>query len=325
MKKELVVGEGEAQVRLDKLVSQREGLSRAQVKRLFDEGHVRVGRRKAAKGELLPSGTTVTIELPDVQSDAQAVADASPSVPLVVLLERGDVVVVDKPSGQPSAPLRAGETGTLANALVGRFPEMAGVGFSPREPGLVHRLDNDTSGVVVAARSEAVFDELVAGLREGRLDKRYVALCHDGGLSDEGTIEVPLAPHPKDKKRVLACLHPADVQRLSPRPATTSYRVLSRVPGYALVELSAPRALRHQIRSHLSAIGCPIAGDVLYGSELARERLGRQALHASLVTWKGSKVVPAFSVEAPLPADIERLAEELGLSRPAARAPRPPR
>lgn len=298
------INEGDAATRLDKLVAKASGLSRAEVKRLFEDKRVRVGRRAASKGETLAAGTEVLLQLSDAPEGAAP--EAEPARPLQVLLERDDVVVIDKPAGQPTAPLRPGELGTVANALVARYPEMASLGFSPREPGLIHRLDNDTSGVVVAARTRKAFDALVAGLKQGKLHKRYLAVCIDDAMPEQGSIEIPLAPHPKDKRRVLACLHPRDVERLEPRPATTNYKVLRRVKGLALVELQAPKALRHQIRAHLAAISCPIAGDELYGAP-PREGLNRHALHASFVVWPGSADVPAFTVGSSLPPEMERL------------------
>ncbi len=308
MEKRLIVGEGDAALRLDKLVVREVKLGRAEVKRLFEAGKVRVGRRAATKGEVLEVGTEVTLLLDDDGGDA---ATPDPELPLVILMERDDVVVADKPAGQPTAPLRNGEIGTLANALVARYPEMAGFGFSPREPGLVHRLDNDTSGVVVAARKEPAFRALIAALKQGKLDKRYLAVCHDNGLPDRGDIDIPLAPHPKDRRRVLACLHPRDIERLDPRPALSHYEVKRRGKGFALVEIRAPKALRHQIRAHLAAIECPIAGDTLYGSTLDPELLGRHALHASSVTWGGAPGAPAFTVASPLPEVLEALLGDL--------------
>lgn len=307
--KQFEIGPEDAGGRLDKLVGRHTGLSRSEVKRLFEQRQVRVGRRLAAKGDVVQGGETVVVTL----SEQAEGAVPEPEAPLTVLLERADLVIVDKPAAQPTAPLRPGEHGTVANALVARYPEMAGIGFSPREPGLIHRLDNDTSGVLVAARTERAFEALVTALKEGRLDKRYLAVCHDldGLLPDQGTIEIPLAPHPKDRRRVLACLHPRDVERLDPRPATTHYQVQRRVGDLVLVELRAPKALRHQIRAHLAAIRCPIAGDALYGAP-AREGLTRHALHASSLTWGGSAAAPAFAVRSPLPDDLAALVPEAG-------------
>jgi 23S rRNA pseudouridine1911/1915/1917 synthase len=300
------VTEADAGVRLDKLVTGWTGLSRAAVHKLIDEGRVLIGKRRGAKGEVVPVGRSVSVDVPDALADGPAVPETNPATPLVILFERDDVVVVDKPAGQPTAPLRGGEIGTVANALVGRYPEMASLGFAPREPGLVHRLDNDTSGVLVAARTKKAVEALVAGLKRGELARKYLAVCEDHDLPDSGTVDIPLAPHPKDKRRVLACLHPSDVRRLSPRPASTEYRVLSRRNGMALVEVTAPRAMRHQIRVHLAAIGGVIVGDALYGSSLGKD-LGRHALHAASVTWSGDADVAAFSAEAPLPAPLAAL------------------
>lgn len=311
--KSFVIDEKDRGARLDKVVASTLGLGRAAVRRLFDDGKVRVDRRRAQKGDVVEPGHTVSVQLPDVSDDAPAVAHEDPAHPLVVILETPSVVVVDKPAGQPTAPLRGGETGTLANALVARFPEMAGVGFHAREPGLVHRLDNDTSGVVVAARSRAAWDALVEGTRSGALDKLYLAVCEDREMPDSGTIEIPLAPHPKDRRRVLACLHPRDVERLSPRPASTTFRVVSRAAGACLVEVRAPRALRHQIRAHLAAIDCPIVGDTLYGAKEVAG-LGRHALHAASVTWKGAAGVPAFTATSELPPELAALVGQLPIA-----------
>jgi 23S rRNA pseudouridine1911/1915/1917 synthase len=295
-----------AGMRLDKVIAQSLGLGRGPVRRLFEEGRVRVGKRPGVKGDMLPAGARVEVDLPDAPEGGAAVADLAPERPLVVLVETPEAVVVDKPAGQASAPLRPGETGTLANALVGRYPEMAGVGFHPREPGLLHRLDTGTSGVIVAARSVAAFDELTAGLKAGHLAKDYLAVCQDDELPEAGHIDIPLAPHPKDTRRVLACLHPRDVERLEPRSASTEYRVERRAKGRALVRVRAPRALRHQIRAHLAAIGCPIVGDELYGAE-PLPGFGRHALHAAFVAWRGGGGVSPFEARSPLPADLEAL------------------
>ncbi|MCC6645333.1 MAG: RluA family pseudouridine synthase [Polyangiaceae bacterium] len=302
------ITDADAGTRVDKLVARATGLGRAAVKRLFDEGRVRLGRRRLDKGASLAAGARVTVELGERLDEAAQPDDS----PLTLLLLRDDVIVVDKPPRRPTAPLRAGELGTIANALVGRFPELASHGHNPREPGLVHRLDNDTSGVLVAARTRTAWDELVEAMREGRLHQRYLALVEDDELPDAGVVDVPLAPHPKDQRRVLACLHPRDVAREKPRAARTEYRVLARGAGVALVEAEAPRALRHQVRAHLAVLRCPILGDTLYGAS-AREGLDRHALHASRVAYDGGPAVAPFVVESPLPEDLASIARASGV------------
>jgi 23S rRNA pseudouridine1911/1915/1917 synthase len=301
----------DAGTRLDKLLCARiEGLGRASVKKLFSLGRIRVvsetgARHRAAKGDVVREGMVVEVELE--ATDNAAVAD--PSIALDVVLETEQLVVVDKPAGQPTAPLEPGELGSLANALVARYPEMRSCGFSPREPGLCHRLDTDTSGLVLAARTQPAFAALTTALREGRLDKRYLLLTRSADLPEQGTIEIPIAPHPKDRKRVLACAHPRDVARNAPRPAFTEYTKLREHDGLALVEVHAPKALRHQIRAHFAAIGHPLLGDALYGGE-PWPGLCRHALHAHAIRWSGDATVPAFTVQSPLPRDLAAILGE---------------
>jgi len=305
----------EAGARLDKLLVQKvPGLGRNGAKRLFAEGRVRVvsgeRSRKAAKGDVAAPGDVLEIDLEESVTGSSAVPD--PEAPLHVLLETPQAVVVDKPAGQPTAPLDPGERGTVANALLARYPEMAGIGFSPREPGLCHRLDTGTSGLVLAARTQPAFAVLTTALKEGRLDKRYLVVCAAADLPESGTIDIPLAPHPKDRRRVYACVHPRDVARLAPRPATTSYEVIRQRGPWALVEVKAPKAARHQIRAHFAAIEHPIAGDALYGGPPLPgvEPGARHALHAHKIVWKGDATVPAFAVESPLPPELSVLVEE---------------
>ncbi len=219
--------------------------------------------RRAVKGDVATAGEALEIDLAENALGSAAVPD--PEAPLHVLLETPQVVVLDKPAGQPTAPLDPGERGTLANALVARFPEMAGIGFSPREPGLCHRLDTGTSGIVLAARTAHGVQTLTRALKEGRLDKRYLVICAALDLPESGAIDIPLAPHPKDRRRVYACVHPRDVARYAARPASTEYTRLREHGAWALVEAKAPKAARHQIRAHFAAIEHPLAGDELYG------------------------------------------------------------
>jgi len=292
--------------RLDKaIVALVDGTSRARVKRAIDEGQVKVNGRAVPKGGIVKAGDVIEIDDVIVRSQDEPCV-AEPDAPLVVRYESADVLVVEKPPGQPTAPLRGGETGTLASALVGRYPELAGIGYSPREPGLLHRLDTDTSGLVIVARNAVTFDELKDALQNERIAKEYLLVCASEGLPDEGTIEHPIANHPKDKKRVYPCIHPRDVMRYAPRPALTNFSVLRRNEKYALVRVTAPRAVRHQIRAHFSSIEHPLIGDALYGE--SSDGIKRHALHASRVRLDVAvNKELAFDVSSDLPADMQAL------------------
>jgi 23S rRNA pseudouridine1911/1915/1917 synthase len=284
------------------LVAVGSPMSRAQMKRAIAEGAVRVNGRRRAKGATVAEGDVITIG-DGVVTTAVGPALPEPDAELRVVFESSGVVVVDKPAGQPSAPIERGEKGTLANALVGHYPEMAAVGYSLREPGLLHRLDTDTSGLVVAARSTEAFERLKAGLKQDRLKKSYLLVCREEALADHGTIEIPIASHPKDHRRVYACVHPRDVARYAPKPATTRFSVLERGPRWALVHVDVARALRHQIRVHFAAIDRPLAGDILYGGE--EVPLGHHALHAERIAFEDDEL--GFDVTAPLPEGVRAL------------------
>jgi 23S rRNA pseudouridine1911/1915/1917 synthase len=325
----------QAGARLDKLVVDAvPGLGRAGAKRLFANDRVRIARAytpadgetagartppggepsgdrqprfsTASKGDVAGVGDVVDIE---VEAEPNGAPFADADAPLAVLYETPEVVVIDKPPGQATAPLVPGEHGTVVNALLARYPEMYGFGFSPRERAVCHRLDTDTSGVLVAARSEQAFADLREGLAQGRFDKRYLLVCAAADLPESGTIEIPLAPHPKDRRRVYPCIHPRDVARYEPRPASTAWTRLAVEGEWALVEARVAKASRHQIRAHFAGIEHPLAGDALYGGPPA-PGLSRHALHAHYVGWPGSAVVPAFVVRSGLPAEIAALVPE---------------
>jgi 23S rRNA pseudouridine1911/1915/1917 synthase len=281
------------------------GMSRAQVKRAIADGAIRVGGRVRAKGALVAAGEVLSITT-EATGEGTGAAVPTPDAPLRIAYESPLVVIADKPAGQPTAPLRPGETGTLANALVGRYPELAGIGYSPREPGLLHRLDTATSGLVIAARTNEVFGRLSAALKSGELLKEYELVCASADLPDASVIEFPIANHPKDHRRVYPCVHPRDVVRYAPRPASTSFRVVARSGPWALVVATVSKALRHQIRAHFAAIGHPLAGDTLYGGATIEGLVGH-ALHASRVAFQGGDLGPSFDVRSPLPDDVAAL------------------
>lgn len=274
--------------RLDVVLVRRvEGLSRARAKRLIDEGHVEVDGRRRSKSHRLAIGDRVAIaELPPAND---FYCEPDPDLPLVVLRETPTFVIVDKAAGVPSHPLRAGERGTLAGALVARYPEMRDVGYRKREPGILHRLDTGTSGVMLAARTADSFTELRDRLRAGQIEKRYLARCA-GEVVAPQVVDTPIANDPRDKRKVRACTDPREIKRLGAQPARTEVLTSSPAPHGSMVELRANQARRHQVRVHLASIGHPLLGDALYGGP--ENDLPHHLLHASAIrvadTWTTS-------------------------------------
>jgi 23S rRNA pseudouridine1911/1915/1917 synthase len=293
-----VVAPGDAGQRLDRLVALHGGVGRRRARELCEKGHVTVDGRRGRPADPVPSGTAIELEIPGDR------AEPDPLAPLHVRLETGSIVVAHKPAGMPTAPLRPGELGTLANALVARYPEMAAVGQRPREPGLVHRLDTQTSGLLVAGRTADAFLRLSDALRKGALEKRYLAIVTRLDLPAEGTIDAALAPDPRRRGRVRAV--PFGTGEYA-RRSLTHYRVLERREALVLVELSMRRGFRHQVRAHLADLGAPLVGDALYGGRPWPEFPERHALHASYVAWAGDGTLDGFEVEADMPADMREL------------------
>jgi len=260
---ELEMGEDDAGLRVDVVLARRiPELSRARAKALIDEGGVRVDGRRVKKSYTVAVGNRVTLETLPGPVDFYASPD--PDFPLEVLFETEGYVVVDKPAGAPSHPLKESEVGTLAGALVARYPEMRDVGYRKREPGILHRLDNDTSGVMLAARDQKTFDALRRQLQAGEIEKTYLARCR-GIVPAPLVIDTPIASDPHDRRKVRSCTDPREIKRLRAQPAKTE--VLSSIPAPhgSLVEIRANNAHRHQIRVHLASIGHPLLGDPLYG------------------------------------------------------------
>jgi 23S rRNA pseudouridine1911/1915/1917 synthase len=272
--------EDDAGSRLDVVLCRRvPGMSRAAARALIAEGSARVQGRAVKKSYVVRVGDRISVDRLPVPRDFPAAPDAA--LRLIVLKETEEYVVVDKPPGIPSHPLEPGEVGTVAGALLARYPEMHDVGYSRREPGIVHRLDTYTSGVMLAARTRESFDRLRRALRAGEIEKRYLARCV-GEVAAPGEIDLPLAGDPRDRRRVRVCRDAREARRLDAKPALTEILRSAPAPLGSLVELRANQARRHQVRAHLAAIGHPLLGDMLYGGP-AEGGPGHHLLHASAI------------------------------------------
>lgn len=307
--KELPVAQAHEGQRVDLVVKEALGLSRAVVKQLFEEDRVRLDGRTVKKGVTARTGQVLRVSLPAAQSRA-AVADDSFELSI---LDADDVLVfADKPAHRPSHPLQPGETGTVANALVARFPEMAEASEDPREGGLCHRLDVETSGVILGARTRAAWTTVreAFGARGG-VDKRYWALV-SGPIADEGEIDLPLRHHPRHPDRVEA--DPSGGP--GAREAVSEFRVLARSGELSLVEVKILTGVLHQVRAHLASVGAPLVGDELYGGR-AWPGLDRFFLHAHALTVTHPLTSAPVQAVAPLPPELRRVLDEAGISAPA--------
>ncbi len=300
MKHELLVDAEAAGKRVDVFVGEKLQLSRAKLKALFEAEAVRVNGRKVKKGLSVTEGQRVELDLEEVAS-AAATADATLTVN--VLWEDETLVFVDKPARMPSQPLKPGELGAVANALVSKYPGIDLVSDDPREAGLCHRLDVETSGVLLAAKTREGWQAMRAQFSSDSrdLDKRYLALVA-GPFAGEGGIGLPLGP-PGGPGR-------PSVSGVDAREAKSEFTVIERLGDVALVEVRIVTGVLHQVRAHLAAVGAPIVGDTLYeGRPL--EGLTRFFLHAKSLAVAHPVTGQRVLVESPLPAELRAVLETL--------------
>ena len=289
--------------RLDKAVAKLFAVSRGRAMDWIAEGRVRIDGLRAPKGAQVAQGAHISVDMPPPDQPAP-----QPELPIRIVHADQHLVVADKPAGMPSHPLKPGETGTAANALVGRFPELAGVGPAAREGGLVHRLDTDTSGLLLAARTEAAHAMLRAQFAARTVEKGYLALVA-GEIHAGGESALPLLHDPRDASKMIAASDPDYAAEHGARPALTTFAPVERRGGFTLLEVGIETGVMHQIRAHLAFIGHPLAGDTLYGGPLV-PGLNRHFLHAARLGFAhpdGSRA----ACESPLPEELRAAMQAL--------------
>ncbi|HEY3358754.1 MAG TPA: RluA family pseudouridine synthase [Polyangia bacterium] len=294
--------------RLDRVLADLTGVSRRAIVHLIGSGRVVVNGRPGIKGQLVAAGDRLDVagELP-TQEALRPVPE--PDLPIRVVYTDGAIVVVDKPAGVPTHPLKAGERGTLAGALVARFPGCSSASLDPREAGLAHRLDTDTSGLLVAGRTRTAWDRLRAAFRAGDVEKEYLAIVV-GVPPERFTVDLPLAGDPKDPRKVIAAVGAAHRGRAL--PAITEVTRVRKLRGCALVRVRAHTGRRHQIRVHLAHMGYPLLGDRLYGTgRPAPLEVPGHLLHAERLTIPHPSSGQRVTFEVEPPDDFQLVLEEL--------------
>ena len=286
-------------LRLDKYVSQSYGeLSRSYVQKLIEEGYVTVNDKVAKPSLKIKTGDKVVIDLPTPELSIPILVPES--LPLDIVYEDNDLLVIDKPAGITVHPAPGHPSHTLVNAILAHCPDILGLDSSNR-PGIVHRLDKNTSGLMVVARKNDVQLNLSAQIKNRSVLKKYLVLVRGCPSPEEGDIKAPIGRHPKNRKKMAVV--PGG------REAHTSYQVVRLYKGYSLVEARIMTGRTHQIRVHFSSIGHPVIGDDVYGVRVPY--LERQFLHACLLGFRLPGTGEWVEFRSQLPDDLEKALENL--------------
>lgn len=277
-------------IRADKAVSAAmPTLSRSAVQGLIQSGHVRCNGVPVQKSAKLPVQAVLTVEIPP----ARPLEVAAQAIPLDIVYEDGDLLVVNKPKGMVVHPAAGNEDGTLVNALLYHCGDsLSGINGVIR-PGIVHRIDKDTSGLLIVAKNDAAHRSLAEQIKAHSFTREYQAVVY-GRIREDGTVNAPIARHPQERKRM------AVIQSPSAREAVTHYFVVRHFSGFTQLRLRLETGRTHQIRVHMAYIGHPVAGDPVYGPKKVIAPLGGQCLHAGLIGFVHPRTGEYMEFEAPL-------------------------
>lgn len=290
--------------RLDRWLSARlPEFSRTRAQGLIGDGHVLVNGHPAKAGRRLAAGDTVTAHIPDPTPPAGVAPEA---IPLAVIFEDDDIIVVNKPAGLVVHPAAGHANGTLVNALLHHCRDLAGIGGEMR-PGIVHRLDRDTSGLLVAAKNDAAMRGLVTQFKGRLLRKEYCALVWNAPRPASGRIETLIGRSARDRKKMSATPPRG-------RPAVTNYNTEQVLGPVSLLRLHIETGRTHQIRVHLAHIGCPVVGDAVYGRKRPvplPAAVPRQMLHAARLVFRHPRTGAPLDLLAPVPEDMAALIRAL--------------
>lgn len=287
--------------RIDRFLSEREAdLTRSGIQKLIEDGCVTVNGIVPAKNRRLKEGDRVTVSIPE-----PILPEAKPeNIPLDIVYEDEDLLVVNKPRGMVVHPAVGNENGTLVNALLYHCGDsLSGINGVMR-PGIVHRIDKDTSGLLIVAKNDFSHRFLAEQIKEHSFTRKYQAVVCGNIRDDEGTINAPVGRHPTDRKKMA-------VTTKNSREAITHYRVISRYHGYTHIELTLETGRTHQIRVHMASIGHPVAGDPVYGGKNYLKSLNGQCLHAYFISFVHPRTHETLTFSSPLPDYFSRFLSTL--------------
>jgi 23S rRNA pseudouridine1911/1915/1917 synthase len=289
-------------LRLDVFLSEKlEGRSRSGIQKLLENGGVTKDGAVMRKSHIVSEGDVFDVDLPEETSPEAAAED----IPLHIVYEDGDIIVVDKPRGMVTHPAPGHASGTLVNALKHHCGDNLSTINGSMRPGIVHRLDKDTSGLIVAAKNDAAHASLALQLESHDISRIYEAVARGSFKEDSGTVDLPIGRHKKDRKRFA-------VTEVNSKRAVTHYEVIARYEGYTHIRCKLETGRTHQIRVHMDAIGHPLLGDLVYGRKKPEKGVSGQCLHARKLILKMPGTGETKEFEAGLPVYFTEVLKKLG-------------
>lgn len=286
--------------RLDIYISEAyKMLSRTAIKRLLEEEKIHVNGKVEKSSYKVKNGDNIEIEIPD----AKETKLEAQNIPVPVIYEDKDIIVVNKPKGMVVHPANGNPDGTLVNAILAMCKgSLSGIGGEIR-PGIVHRLDKDTSGLLIVAKNDEAHIKMSKQIQDRKVEKRYIALVRGNVPDDEATIDMPIARSKVDRKKMAV--------DKNGKEAVTHFKILKRYGNYTLLEIKIDTGRTHQIRVHMSYIGYPVVGDSVYSSGKNEFGVEGQMLHARYLKFKHPITGKELNLEAPLPEYFEKIIKQL--------------
>lgn len=297
----LTVSPEEAGVRIDKyLAEQLPDITRSYLQKLLKDGSVQMNGKPVKTSTKTAAGAVIELTIPDPEEPEILPED----IPLDILYEDSDVILINKPKDMVVHPAAGHYTGTLVNALMYHCKgDLSGINGVLR-PGIVHRIDKDTTGVLIVCKNDKAHNALAEQLKEHSITRKYRAIVCGNLKEDEGTVDAPLGRHPQDRKKMA-------IVRTGGKRAVTHYRVLERFGNYTYIECQLETGRTHQIRVHMASLGHPLLGDEAYGRVKSPFKLEGQTLHAMVLGFIHPTTGEYMEFEAPLPEYFEKLLEKL--------------